>query len=81
MHFFFISHVWQQVYSVYHMEVRFGEYCKVWIHTFPPCSIQKAEICGATGLGERRGGKVRKELGGINVEVIFLRIFCLYKGN
>ena len=63
------------------MEVRFGEYRKVWSHTFPPCAIRKAEVCGTTVLGERRGGKVRKELGEIDVEVIFLRSFCLYKGN
>lgn len=68
-------------YILYHMEVRFGEYCKVWIHTFPPCAVWKAEICGTTVLGEQRGGKVRKDLGEINVEVIFLRIFFLYKGN
>lgn len=75
----FISHAWQQVFSVYRTEVRFGEYCKVWIHTSPPCARWKAEICGATVLGEWRGGKVRKELGGINVEVIFLRFSAFTK--
>lgn len=74
---FFISHAGRQVYSMYRMEVRFGENCKVWTHTFPLCAIWKAEFYGATVLGERKGGKVRKELSGINVEAVFSRIFCL----
>lgn len=45
------------------MEVRFEEYCKVWIHTFPPCAIWKAEICGATVLGQQRGGKGKERTG------------------
>lgn len=66
---------------MYHVEVRFGENCNVRIHTFLPCAIWKAEIYyDASVLGEWRGGKVRKELGRINVEDVFLRIFCLLQG-
>lgn len=53
------------------MEVRFGENCKVWIHTFPLCAMWEAENYGAAVLGEWKGGKVRKELGGVNVKVFF----------
>lgn len=52
------------------MEVRIGDRFKVNSHLHNmPCEGRdlwcKAEICGGRVLGEWKGGKVRKELGGI----------------
>lgn len=54
------------------MEVRFGDNCKVWIYIFLLCVVWKViydvVVWGLEGW---------KDEGGINVEVVFLRIFCL----
>lgn len=71
MHCFHPSHMTADMFCVPHESCELDSRCTLW----------KPETCGATVVLDGRGGKVRKELGGIKVKFIFLIISAYYKDN